>query len=61
MKTYAVVIARPGQDLARSATCAVVTAEQLPAFIASLPAQRSLTGWRLDGVLGQVQEAVQGA
>lgn len=59
VKTYAAVIARPGQDLARSATCAVLTADQLPGFIASLPAQRSLTGSRLESVLEQVRQAVR--
>ncbi len=58
VKTYAAVISRPGQDVTRSAACAVVTAEQLPGFIASLPAQRSLTGSRLDSVLTQIREAV---
>ena len=61
VKTYAAVIERPGQDLARSATCAVLTTDQLPAFVAALPAQRSLTGSRLDTVLAQVREAVESA
>jgi hypothetical protein len=61
VKTYAAVIARPGQDLARSAACAVLTSDQLPSFITSLPAQRSLTGPRLDDVLEQVREAVVAA
>ena len=61
VKTYATVIARPGQDLARTASCAVVTADELPGFIASLPPQRSLTGSRLDSVLAQVREAVERA
>ena len=61
VKTYAAVVTRRGQDLARSASCAVVSADELPAFVASLPAQRSLTGSRLDRVLEQVREAVQRA
>ena len=61
VKTYAAVIERPGQGLARSAACAVVTMDQLPGFVASLPAQRSLTGSRLDAVLAQVWVAVESA
>jgi hypothetical protein len=59
VKTYAAVVARPGQGLARSPACAVITAEELPGFVASLPPQRSLTGSRLDAVLDQVREAVE--
>jgi len=61
VKTYAVVVTRHGQTLERSATCAVVSADELPGFVASLPAQRSLTGSRLADVLDQVREAVAGA
>lgn len=58
VKTYAVVIAPTEREIARSASCAVVSAEQLPAFIASLPAQRSLSPSRLDAIAEQVREAV---
>jgi hypothetical protein len=61
VKTYAAVIERPGQGLPRSAACAVFTTDQLPSFIESLPAQRSLTGSRLDSVIAQVREAVESA
>jgi hypothetical protein len=42
VRVYAALIVGDG-SLPRSATCAVVTAEQLPAWIAALPSQRSLT------------------
>lgn len=58
VKTYAVVIAAAERGIARSAACAVVSAEQLPAFIASLPAQRSLSPSRLDAIADEVREAV---
>ena len=61
VKTYAAVIERPGQGLTRTAACAVLTADQFPVYVASLPAQRSLTSSRLDGVLSQIRDAVQGA
>ena len=61
VKTYAAVIAPASASLARSATCAILTVEQVPAFIASLPAQRSLTPSRREGILGQIREAVEGA
>jgi hypothetical protein len=61
VKTYAAVMSGDDRSLERSATCAVLKPGQLPAFIASLPAQRSLTPSRLDGILEQVREAVGGA
>ena len=61
VKAYAAVIARPGATLERTATCAVLTADQVPDYVASLPAQRTLTDSRLDGVLAQVREAVDRA
>ena len=51
VKAYAAVVIRPGASLERTATCAVLTADQVPDYIASLPAQRTLTASRLDGVL----------
>ncbi len=42
VRVYAAVIVADG-SIPRSATCAVVTAEQLPAWIGALPSQRSLT------------------
>jgi len=61
VKTYAAVIASANVSLARSATCAILTIEQVPAFITSLPAQRSLTTSRREGIVGQIREAVEGA
>jgi hypothetical protein len=58
VKTYAVVIATAEAAVARSAACAVLTVEQMPAFIASLPAQRSLTTSRIEGVLAQVRSSL---
>jgi hypothetical protein len=42
VRVYAAVIVGDG-SIPRSATCAVVTPDQLPAWIGALPAQRSLT------------------
>lgn len=42
VRVYAALIVADG-TIQRSATCAVVTPEQLPAWIAALPSQRSLT------------------
>jgi hypothetical protein len=61
VKTYAAVVAGDDRPLERSATCAVLKVGQLPAFIASLPVQRSLTQSRQDGILDQIREAVGGA
>jgi len=58
VKTYAAVIAPAERGLTRSAGCAVLAPEQLPAFLASLPPQRSLTPSRLDGIVDQVRGAV---
>lgn len=58
VKTYAAVIAATERSLTRSAACTILTIEQVPAFIASLPAQRSLTVSRREGILDQVREAV---
>ena len=45
VRVYAAVIVGGG-SIPRSATCAVVTVEQLPAWIGALPRQRSLTAAR---------------
>jgi hypothetical protein len=57
VKVYAVVVAPEGA-VTRSSTCAVVTPEQLPAWIASLPAQRSLNASRRQTLVDLVREAV---
>lgn len=57
VKVHAAVIATtPG--LARSPACAVITADQLPAWLASLPAQRSLTPSRRERLVEMVTAAV---
>jgi hypothetical protein len=58
VKTYAAVIVPAERGLTRSATCAVLAAEQVPAFLASLPAQRSLTPSRIDGLVDQIRGAI---
>jgi hypothetical protein len=45
VRVYAAVIVSRG-SIPRSATCAVVTPEQMPAWIGALPRQRSLTAAR---------------
>jgi hypothetical protein len=46
VRVYAAVIAT-STTMPRTPTCAVITAEQLPAWLASLPVQRSLSDARL--------------
>lgn len=57
VKVYAAVIA-PDLSLPRIPTCAVITRDQVAAFLASLPAQRSLTPSRRQRIVEQVQSAV---
>lgn len=45
VKVYAALIA-PDASLARTPGCAVITRDQVPAFLGSLPVQRSLTAGR---------------
>jgi len=45
VKVYAAVIA-PDRSIQRTPACAVITSDQIPAWLASLPAQRSLTAAR---------------
>jgi hypothetical protein len=56
VKVYAAVVG-PEPTVARSSTCAVLTPEQLAAWIAALPAQRSLTEGRRQRVLDLVRAA----
>ena len=58
VKTYAVVIAPAGLPLARTPACAVLIVDQVPGFIASLPAQRSLSEARREAILREVRAAV---
>jgi hypothetical protein len=58
VKTYAAVVAAsPTVQVQRTASCAVLTPDQLPAWIASLPAQRSLTPGRIERIVQMVREA----
>lgn len=55
VKTYAAVVA-PDTTLPRTPTCAVITKEQIAAWLASLPAQRSLTPSRRARLIEQLRE-----
>jgi hypothetical protein len=57
VKTYAAVIA-PDTSLARTPNCAVITNDQIAAWLASLPAQRGLTETRRTQVVEQVREQI---
>jgi hypothetical protein len=56
VRVYAAIVATDDL-LARSASCAVVTGEQLPAWVASLPKQRSLTTDRRTRLVGLLRDA----
>ncbi|HEX8940846.1 MAG TPA: nuclease-related domain-containing protein [Candidatus Limnocylindrales bacterium] len=43
VKVHAVVIAQNGSDVPRTPACAVITRDQIPGLLASLPPQRSLS------------------
>jgi hypothetical protein len=55
IKVYAAVIAAD-TSLPRTATCAVIGTNQIPAWLASLPPQRSLDASRRDGIVRRVAE-----
>jgi hypothetical protein len=57
VKVYAAAIATD-RSVMRSPTCAVITRDEVPAFLAALPAQRSLTPSRLDRIVEHVHSAV---
>lgn len=56
VRTYAAVISRD-LPIARTAACAVVAPDQLAAWIAALPPQRSITAGRRDRIIDRVREA----
>jgi hypothetical protein len=56
VKTYAAVISRD-LPVARTPACAVVTPDQLAAWVAALPPQRSLTAGRREQMVDRVREA----
>jgi hypothetical protein len=55
VKVYAAVVA-PDSSIERTANCAVITHHQIPAWLASLPVQRSLTSARRERILGMIRE-----
>jgi len=57
VRVYAAVISGD-ETLTRSASCAVVTVEQLSAWVASLPRQRSLTTDRRTRLVGILRETL---
>jgi hypothetical protein len=57
VKVYAAVIA-PDESLPRTPSCAVVTREQIPGWLAALPVQRSLTASRRDALVALMRESV---
>jgi hypothetical protein len=56
VKTYAAVVG-PAPAIARTTACAVLTPDQVAAWVAALPAQRSLTAGRREQMLEVVREA----
>lgn len=56
VRVYAAIVSSDA-GLTRSAACAVVTIEQLPAWVASLPRQRSLTMDRRTRLQGWLKDA----
>jgi hypothetical protein len=59
VKTYAAVISRD-LSVARTPACAVVTPDQLAAWVAALPPQRSLTSGRREQMIERVRAAAAG-
>ncbi len=55
VRVHAAVIA-PDTSLPRTSGCAVITADQIPAWLASLPAQRSLTANRREQLVELIRE-----
>lgn len=55
VKVYAAVVA-PDSTIQRTATCAVITHKQIPAWLASLPVQRSLTAARRERIVELIRE-----
>ena len=58
VKVYAAVVGQH-PTVARTATCAVLTPDQLAAWITALPAQRSITDGRREQMLDIVREAAR--
>jgi hypothetical protein len=60
VRVYAAVVA-PTVGLPRTATCAVITQEQIPGWLAALPRQRSLNARRQDRLQSLIKAAIPGA
>lgn len=60
VKVHAAVVA-PDTSLARTASCAVITRDQVPAFLAALPPQRSLTEGRRALIVELIEAAIAAA
>jgi hypothetical protein len=58
VKAYAAVVGT-GWKIARTADCAVLTPDEVAAWISALPPQRSLTEGRREQVLDLVREAAR--
>ena len=56
VRVYAVLVTAD-RSIPRSPQCAVIGAEQIPAWFESLPGQRSLTSGRRDRLLDRIREA----
>jgi hypothetical protein len=56
VKVYAAVVA-PDTTLPRTPACAVITNDQIPAWLASLPPQRSLNEMRRERLIRLIREA----
>ncbi|MEK6719403.1 MAG: nuclease-related domain-containing protein [Chloroflexota bacterium] len=57
VKVHAAVVA-PDDTISRTPSCAVITAAQLPAWLASLPVQRSLSPDRREEILDRLRQRV---
>jgi hypothetical protein len=57
VRVYAAVVA-PDDSVPRTKTCAIVTPERIPAWLESLPPQRSMTATRRERLLELIQSAV---
>ncbi len=58
VKVHAAVIASPGDALARTSACAVITRDQVPAYLNSLPVHRGLTAERRAQIFERIRSAV---
>jgi len=59
VKVHAALIA-PDTRVTRTAACAVITRDQVPAYLGSLPPQRSLSPSRREHIVEQIRQTVSG-